>query len=317
MFFILPVGVDFRARRYPVVTFTLMGICVAVYLVSLALMMAGGKEVEVWILKNLWLTPAKSWWWTYLTSMFVHADILHLAGNMVYLFLFGACVEDILGRPRFIIFYLLCGLASDVAHIAVSADHFASMLPLGGASGAISGCIGGFVVLLAKTRIEFKWVFWFWFRIWTGEFMLPAWLVISFWFLEDFVMMLLTAMVDKAGGGVAFAAHVGGTVAGLAWVALEKFCLKRIPDPEEDEDEPVAPVRRPVVSVRSRPVAGPAVVETPTILLYVNGAQSGPFTLSQIQEMLASNTLPLDTVYWQQGMEDWRSAEELRLPGMG
>src|SRR5258705_216771 len=120
MFFILPVGVDYRARRYPVVTFTLMGICVAVYVITLLLGLSGdGEAVDGWAYENLWLIPTESHWWTYITSMFVHGGFFHLAGNMVYLFLFGACVEDIIGRLRFTIFYLVAGIAASVAHIAV------------------------------------------------------------------------------------------------------------------------------------------------------------------------------------------------------
>src|SRR5882724_4302095 len=190
MFILLPVGVDYRARRYPVVTFTLMGICVLVYLVTLGFKWSGDADtVDEWVYEYLWLTPGESHWWTYLTYQFVHGGFFHLAGNMVYLYLFGACVEDLIGRVRFTVFYLLCGVAAAFAHVLVTPDHFASELPMGGASGAISGCIGGFLLLLAGTRIEFKWVVFFFFRLWSGEFMLPAWLVISFWFLEYFVMM--------------------------------------------------------------------------------------------------------------------------------
>src|SRR6266853_2053588 len=204
MFFLLPVGVDYRARRYPVVTFTLMGICVVVYLVTLGLRLAKGPEVFEWVGGNLWLIPAEAHWWTYVTSLFVHEGFFHLAGNLVYLFLFAACVEDGIGRPRFVAFYFICGLASELMHVAISPGHFSSEIPLGGASGAISGCIGAFLVLFLRTRIEFKWVFFFWFRIWNGEFFLPAWVVISFWFLIDLVMMLLTAAAGEKGDGVAF-----------------------------------------------------------------------------------------------------------------
>src|SRR5215469_15694875 len=114
MFFLLPVGVDYRARRYPVVTFTLMGLCVLVYLVTLGFQLGKGEGVTEWVLAHLWLVPAASHWWTYLTSLFVHEGFFHLAGNMVYLFLFGACVEDVIGRPKFITFYLVCGLASEL-----------------------------------------------------------------------------------------------------------------------------------------------------------------------------------------------------------
>jgi membrane associated rhomboid family serine protease len=319
MFILLPVGVDYRARRQPVVTFTLMGICTLVYLVTLGFRLSGDSDsVEQWVYEYLWLTPGESHWWTYLTSQFVHGGIMHLAGNMVYLYLFGACVEDTIGRVRFTIFYLLCGVAAAFAHVLVTPDHFASEMPMGGASGAISGCIGGFLLLLAGTRIEFKWAVFFFFRLWNGEFMLPAWLVISFWFLEDLVMMILTALGDGhgRGGGVAFAAHVGGTLFGMGLIAIEKVRLKRIDNQEEALEEAV-PVVRPVVRMRTRPQLAPAEVETPTIHLFWDGAESGPFTLSHVQQMFATDGIPADAQYWQEGMDEWRAADELREPGVG
>jgi membrane associated rhomboid family serine protease len=315
MFFILPVGVDYQARRYPVVTFTLMGICVLAYLVTLALKLAMGVEVDDWVVDNLWLIPAESHWYAYVTHQFVHAGFFHLAGNMVYLYLFGACVEDLIGRIRFTIFYVLCGLAAAFTHIAVSVDHFNSTIPLGGASGAISGCIGGFLLLLFRTQIEFKWVFFFWFRVWSGEFYLAAWVVISFWFLKDFLSMLLTALVHQRGGGVAFAAHVGGTLSGLALISLEKLRSRLQPDSEEDREVPEPKQVKPVVRIRPRPVAAPAAVQAPTIHLFREGSQTGPFTLSQIQQMFATQDIATGALYWQEGMEEWRSCEELREPG--
>src|SRR5579864_4735651 len=149
MFFLIPVGVDYRARRYPVVTFTLMGLCTIIYLITLVLQISNGEAITDWVMQNLWLIPAESHWWAYITYMFVHGGILHLVGNMIYLFLFGSCVEDIIGRIHFIFFYFVSGLIACFAYIAMSPGHFASEIPMGGASGAISGCIGGFLLLLA------------------------------------------------------------------------------------------------------------------------------------------------------------------------
>jgi membrane associated rhomboid family serine protease len=226
MFLMLPVGVDYSARRYPVVTFTLMGFCIAVYFATLACALENGRPVYQWTMTHLWLIPAQSHWWTFFTSLFVHGGFFHLAGNMVYLFLFGACVEDILGRFRFAVFYLLCGLAGNFTYIAMIPQHFGSFMPPGGASGAISGCIGGFLLLLLRTQIEFKWICFFFFRFWDGEFFLPAWVVVSAWFLKDLVLALVSAAADKSAGGVAFAAHVGGTLCGLGLIAVEKLRLK-------------------------------------------------------------------------------------------
>lgn len=315
MFFLIPVGVDYRARRYPVVTFTLMGICTLIYLVTLILQLSNGERVAGWVVQNLWLIPAESHWWAYITNMFVHEGFLHLLGNMIYLFLFGSCVEDLIGRAHFIVFYLLCGLIACFTHIAMVPEHFASDIPLGGASGAISGCIGGFLILLARTKIEFKYLLFIFFVIRAGEFFVPAWLVISFWFLRDFGSMVI---VSASGGsaGVAFAAHVGGTLAGLALIALEKPRVKRLQQLEEGE-EAEAPQQVSAVTA-ARPSAlrtAPATVEAPTIYLFLNGAQAGPYTTTQVQHMFATGSISAETFYWQQGMEDWRSADELREPG--
>src|SRR5580765_4305622 len=196
MFFVLPVGVDYRAQRYPMVTFTLMGLNTLIYLVELvfylfALEHGTHHEVEEWVQQHFWLIPNQSAWYTYITTLFVHAGIFHLAGNMIYLYLFGACVEDILGRWQFVVYYLVGGLAADFGYIANVPEHFASDIPLGGASGAISACLGGFILLLPKTKINFRWFFWL-LRPFTGEFWLPAWLVLSFWFLEDLAAAIMT-----------------------------------------------------------------------------------------------------------------------------
>lgn len=300
------------------VTFTLMGICTIIYLVTLVLQISNGEGVTEWVLANLWLIPAESHWWAYITWNFVHAGFFHLLGNMIYLFLFGSCVEDIIGRAHFIVFYFLSGLIACFAYIAMTPEHFASEIPLGGASGAISGCIGGFLLLLARTRIEFKWIIFLFFFIRVGEFFLPAWFVISFWFLRDFGSMV----ADSATGnhaGVAFAAHVGGTLGGLALIALEKPRLKRLAQLEEEQEigEPQTtpnrlPATRPRGALRA---AAAASFETPTIFLFLNGSQAGPYTISQVQQMIATGAISSETFYWQQGMDNWRSSEELREPG--
>jgi membrane associated rhomboid family serine protease len=331
MFFLLPVGVEYRTRRYPVVTFTLMGLCTAGYLIQLVLSLTSGWDVEEWVLNNLWLTPSTMQWWTLLTSLFVHAGFFHLLGNMIYLFLFGSCVEDTIGRPRFIALYLFTGLVAEFAHIGFSPDHFASAIPLGGASGAISGCIGAFLLLLARTRIEFRYFIMFFFRFWNGTFFLPAWLVISFWFLEDLLSMAITIAAGHQAGGTAFGAHVGGTLCGLAFIAVEKkFKRPELVEEEQETEEPQpqpavrAPQQasRPTIRVQLRKPAPAAIpttadAESATVYLFQSGAQAGPFTSVQVQQMFSTGEIPSDALYWQEGMEDWRTAEELRPPGLG
>jgi membrane associated rhomboid family serine protease len=296
----------------------LIGICVVIHLVTVFLTLSNGDGVKDWVMENLWLVPADSHWWAFITSMFVHEGFLHLIGNMVYLFLFGSCVEDLIGRVHFIFFYLLCGVIGCFVYIAMAPGHFASEIPMGGASGAISGCIGGFLLLLARTKIEFKWVMFIFFMLRSGEFFLPAWLVISFWFLEDFTSMV--AEITKGPhAGVAFAAHVGGTLAGLALVALEKPRVKRMLALEAEEEEELQPQQTvniaPTVRARFATAAVPATGEIPAIYLFLNGAQAGPYTMSQVRRMFVTGSVSSETFYWQQGMDGWRSAEELREPG--
>jgi membrane associated rhomboid family serine protease len=277
-----------------VITFGIMGLNVVVYLVSLGCTLANGEAAEDWILANLWLTPATATWYQYVTAMFVHAGFLHLLGNMIYLFLFVSCVEDMIGRWKFVLFYVLGGLAADFVHIAGSADHFASKMPMGGASGAISACMGGFLLLFHRTKINFRYLIFMFFRFWSGEFELPAWLVISFWFLKDLVFAILS--YGSEGGGVAFAAHSGGFVAGLGLVAANKL-LDRRKSLVEDEQE--------VVRLRPQPA------ESASLYVSDGGTEIGPFTRGQILEMQKLGSISEEAFYWQDGMPEWRSIVEI------
>ena len=296
MFLLLPIGVDYQTRRYPVVTFTIMGICTAVYLVTLGLWMANGDGVDEWVFDNLWLRPAVSSPWTYITSMFVHGGFLHLLGNMIYLFLFGCCVEDLIGRMRFLGFYLAGGLVAALLEIFASADGFASDIPFGGASGAITSCIAGFLLFMAKTKIEFKWILILFFRVWAGEWLLPAWLVISFWFAKDFLFALLSAVTEHRGGGVAFAAHVGGFLWGFGYIAFEKARLRNAAKRESANEEAAAYARQAV----SQPE------EAAAYYLHFNGEQIGPFTPSQINGMIQMGSVPAEAFYWTEGLDGWQ-----------
>ena len=145
--------------------------------------------------------------------------------------------------------------------------------------------------------------------------MVAAWIVISFWFLSDFVEMLLTA--GHQGGGVAVGAHVAGTVCGLAVLAILKQFNALLPlDDEEEEHEPerVVPTKP---AARVRVTVAPRVEEKPTIYLFLVGAQTGPFTETQVQQMFKTGEVSPETLYWQEGMENWRTVEELRAPGLG
>lgn len=308
MFFVLPVGMNYRTERLPLVTLTLIGLNTLVWLASLILALCTDGESSGWIVQNLWLIPAQSFWWTYLTSMFVHAGIFHLLGNMIFLFLFGACVEDIIGRVRFVVFYLTSGLVAELVYIALSPDHFLSTQPMGGASGAISGCMGMYLLLRAAADIEFKYFVWLFIYIRAGEFAIPAWVAITFWFVKDLFWTVLGLISPHPGGGVAFGAHVGGFLGGLALVII----YKRVTQQSKPADESAAPARKPSpirVTLTHRTVATTA--ETPTIFLHDGAQQTGPFTLTQVQAMLRAGTISHEFQYWSEGLDDWQNVAEL------
>jgi membrane associated rhomboid family serine protease len=146
-----------------------------------------------------------------LTHMFLHGSWMHLLGNMWFLWLFGNNVEDSMGRLRFVVFYLFCGLAAAAGQIVTSPS---SPIPMVGASGAISGVMGAYLVLYPRVRVYTLVPLGF-FITWMA---LPAWVMLGYWFLIQFVSGLVS--VGGEGGGVAFWAHVGGFVAGVVLVKL-------------------------------------------------------------------------------------------------
>jgi len=306
MFLLLPVRMNYRTERLPIVTLSLIGVNVLVYLIDVICFFSTQGDSNIWVAENLWLIPAYCKPWTFLTSMFVHADFFHILGNMIFLFLFGCCVEDMVGRGKFLAFYLLGGLVAEFAYIAMSPDHFASEIPMGGASGAISACMGMYLLLRANADIEFKYFFWFLFTYMrAGEFEVPAWVAITCWFLKDLLYAIIGMFSHHAGGGVAFGAHVGGMLAGMGTIGIWKWIGHRRPA----ENEPVIPRLTPMIPALA-PVAA-ASAEIPSIFLCENGVQSGPFTLSQIQAALAGGAIGHDAVYWSEGMTDWQSVTEL------
>jgi membrane associated rhomboid family serine protease len=151
-----------------------------------------------------------------LTSMFLHASWLHLIGNMWVLWIFGDNIEDYLGHFSYLIFYLVSGLAASVAHILLNAN---SSVPSVGASGAIAGVMGAYFLLFPAARVLtlVPLIIFFTF-IW-----LPAWIVLGYWFVLQFLSGAATSIAYSnrtGGGGIAFWAHVGGFVAGIIMIKL-------------------------------------------------------------------------------------------------
>ena len=129
---------------------------------------------------------------------------MHLAGNMLYLWIFGDNIEDILGKPVFLLFYFICGI---VAALSQALPNPSSQIPMIGASGAISGVLGAYVVFFPKKKIKVAIPFGFFLQI----LRLPAYVVLIFWF----VLQLINGANAGSGGGIAFGAHIGGFVAGV------------------------------------------------------------------------------------------------------
>lgn len=311
-FFFLPVGMNYRTERFPIVTISLIGLNTLVYLISLFFFFGTRGESSLWIYEHLWLVPADWHWYSSLTSMFVHGGFLHLFGNMIFLFLFGCCVEDLIGRARFAVFYLLGGLVAEMVFIAMSPEHFNTAIPMGGASGAISACMGMYLLLRAGADIEFKYFFFFLLRFWAGDFSVPAWVVIPFWFLKDLFWAVLGMAARHTGGGTAFGAHVGGFLAGFAAIGIYKLVAKPA-QTETDEESPgliMNPAQVPAAARAAVPQTV-AATETPTIFLHDGTTQSGPFTLSQVQAMLHAGAISQETQYWSEGLENWENIADL------
>src|SRR3954466_12711501 len=154
-----------------------------------------------------WLTP--------ITSMFLHGSWGHILGNMLFLWVFGNNIEDSMGPGRFLVFYLLCGLIAAAAHILIDP---ASPVPTVGASGAISGVMGAYLVLYPRVRVNMLFIFIIFFRV----IPIPAWLVLLWWFALQVLTGLpeLSPMRPDVSGGVAVWAHVGGFIAGVILIKL-------------------------------------------------------------------------------------------------
>ncbi|MBO0911166.1 MAG: rhomboid family intramembrane serine protease [Acidobacteria bacterium] len=150
---------------------------------------------------------------TILTSMFMHGGLLHIVGNLWSLWIFGDNIEDYLGHFSYLIFYLVCGFAAAFADIAISP---ASRLPTIGASGAIAGVMGAYILLYPRARVLTLVVLVIFFTFWW----LPAWIFLGYWFLLNFVATSVVASGAQQTGGVAFAAHVGGFIAGMVLIKL-------------------------------------------------------------------------------------------------
>jgi membrane associated rhomboid family serine protease len=154
------------------------------------------------------------WWATVFTSMFLHGGILHIAFNMLFLWIFGNNIEDAMGRPRFLLFYLLAGIVAAYTQALLTAG---STVPAIGASGAIAGVLGGYLLLYPRARVLTVVLV----ILFVTIIEIPAAILLAIWFVLQFVPALGQVTTSAAGGeGVAYWAHVGGFAFGLAAIKL-------------------------------------------------------------------------------------------------
>ena len=226
----IPLSDDNPTHSKPYVTIALIALCCLLFIWQLFLGSDGGKAIfalgviptsllqDTPLPTNLrWVSPEM----TLLTSMFLHGGFMHLAGNMLYLWIFGDNIEDILGKPVFLLFYFICGI---VAALSQALPDPSSQIPMIGASGAISGVLGAYVVFFPKEKIKVAIPFGFFLQV----LRLPAYVVLIFWF----ILQLINGANAGSGGGIAFGAHIGGFVAGLVLAPILAVVTRKKTKPQ-------------------------------------------------------------------------------------
>src|SRR5438093_9182892 len=205
-----------RPKRFPVVTLVVILLNVFVFMLELS---GGEAFVKQWSVIPAEVVAGKNWV-TILTSMFMHGGWMHIIGNLIFLKAFGPEIEDAMGRIGYSAFYVLSGVAASVAQILATPE---SNVPNLGASGAIAGVMGAFLITYPRDRIRALLVIF----IFVRTTVIPASLLIGFWFLIQ-LFSQIGAVADVQSGGVAYAAHVGGFVFGAISARLfERFASAR------------------------------------------------------------------------------------------
>jgi membrane associated rhomboid family serine protease len=225
---VLPLRDDIPSRGIPFVTIALIAVNVVVFLYEQSLQVSGDTRgaaaLEAFVLEfgavpcrlsgacavaGDFPHPVA----TIFTSMFLHGGLLHVGGNMLYLWIFGDNVEDTLGHGRFLLFYLLSGVVAAAAQTVMSP---ASSVPMIGASGAVSGVLGAYIVLFPYATVLTLVTFIFFFRL----VRIPALLVLGFWIVVQFLNGVGSFYGPGGEGGVAWFAHIGGFLAGIAFLLI-------------------------------------------------------------------------------------------------
>ncbi|HEX3165453.1 MAG TPA: rhomboid family intramembrane serine protease [Chitinophagaceae bacterium] len=218
----LPIGDDDSDRRFaPLINYLLIAINVLVFVFlqgmggnekftyafsTVPAEILTGRDISAGVLEP---TPIPVYF-TLITSMFMHGGWAHLLGNMLFLWVFGDNIENRIGHIRYLIFYLVCGIIASLSHVFVSGSD--SLIPSLGASGAISGVLGGYLLLFPSRRVRVI--------MGRGITTVPAFLALGIWIVFQVISQMGVLGGDQGGGGVAYAAHIGGFVAGLALIKL-------------------------------------------------------------------------------------------------
>ncbi|MBI3812070.1 MAG: rhomboid family intramembrane serine protease [Nitrospirae bacterium] len=219
----IPLHDDNPTETMPIVTVALIAACTVIFFYQLSL----GPRAEEHFVYQYGAIPAVLFGqealprgmaaipapFSLITSMFLHGGFMHLIGNMWYLWIFGNNIEDAMGHVRFIGFYLICGVIAAMSHALTDPG---SVMPMIGASGAISGVLGAYLLLYPRARVYVLIPFGFFF--WRTY--VPAFLVLGFWFVLQLISG--TATVGGGGGGVAWFAHIGGFLAGMVLIGFFK-----------------------------------------------------------------------------------------------
>jgi membrane associated rhomboid family serine protease len=227
----IPLRDENPTRTTPYVTWALVAVNVIVFLfqflggtfetrTGVGGWMSGWTMVPAEVTRGIDILPVNGYtlrpvWLTLFTSMFMHGSWLHLGGNMLYLIIFGNNIEDALGRGKYLLFYFLSGLAAAGAQIAMNPD---SVIPNLGASGAIAGVLGGYLILYPRARVLSLVPL----GIFITTLRVPAWLLLGFWIVSQFFSQALGSLATggRESGGVAYMAHIGGFLAGMLLIKL-------------------------------------------------------------------------------------------------
>ena len=216
----LPIGDDDgTARGARIVTIALIALNVLAFFVELGQGSEGALQsfITSWgvvpreysVGHDIPPTIPLPYWSTLITSMFLHGGWMHLGGNMLYLWIFGDNLERVMGAAKYAVFYIVCGIVAGLAHILFAGG---STVPSVGASGAISGVLGGYLLMFPQNRV----------KVLTrgGVASVPALVVLGMWIVIQLVSQLGSIAETSQGGGIAYMAHIGGFVAGMALVKL-------------------------------------------------------------------------------------------------